>query len=43
MGDGEKRALRVEFDQRLKLEFHGTKISAMADCFFIGSWTRWWD
>ena len=28
MGDGRKRALRVQFDRRLKLEFHGAKITS---------------
>ena len=28
MGDGKKRALRVQFDRRLKLEFHGAKITS---------------
>jgi hypothetical protein len=28
MGDRHKRALRVQFDGKLKLEFHGTKITS---------------
>jgi len=28
MGDRRKRALRVQFDGKLKLEFHGTKITS---------------
>ena len=28
MGDGRKRALRVQFDRRVKLEFHGAKITS---------------
>jgi hypothetical protein len=28
MGDGGKRALRVQFDRRVKLEFHGAKITS---------------
>ena len=30
MGEGKKRALRVQFDRRLKLEFHGAKITSDA-------------
>ena len=28
MGDGRKRALRVHFDRRLRLEFQGAKITS---------------
>lgn len=31
MGDGKKQALRVHFDGRLKLEFHGANITSDAD------------
>ena len=27
MGERKKRALRVKFDRKLKLEFHGTKVT----------------
>jgi hypothetical protein len=30
MGDGKKQALRVGFDGRLKLEFHGANITSDA-------------
>ena len=30
MGHGPKRALRVQFDNKLKLEFHGTRITSDA-------------
>ena len=30
MGESKKRALRVEFDKSVKLEFHGAKISSDA-------------
>src|ERR1035441_10246048 len=30
MGAGKKQALRVTFDRRLKLEFHGSKVTADA-------------
>ena len=30
MGDGKKQALRVSFDGRLKLEFHGSNITSDA-------------
>ena len=33
MGDGKKRALRVQFDRRLKLEFHGAKITSDGGLF----------
>ena len=28
MGDGKKEVLRVAFDKRIKLEFHGAKITS---------------
>ena len=28
MGDGRKRALRIQFDRRVKVEFHGAKITS---------------
>ncbi len=30
MGDGPKQALRVQFDGKIKLEFHGTNITSDA-------------
>jgi len=33
MGDGRKRDLRVQFDRRLKLEFHGAKITSNGGLF----------
>ena len=30
MGEGQKDALRVNFDKRLKLEFHGVKVTSDA-------------
>ena len=33
MGESQKRALRVSFDGRLKLEFHGSKITSDAGLF----------
>ena len=30
MGERRKRALRVKFDRKLKLEFHGTKVTSDA-------------
>jgi len=30
MGERSKNALRVDFDQKLKLEFHGTKVTSDA-------------
>ena len=30
MGEGKKDALRVNFDQKLKLEFHGVKVTSDA-------------
>jgi hypothetical protein len=30
MGESRKDALRVNFDQKLKLEFHGTKVTSDA-------------
>lgn len=29
MGDGKKGMLRVAFDKRIKLEFHGAKITSV--------------
>jgi len=30
MGEGKKDALRVKFDSKLKLEFHGVKVTSDA-------------
>ena len=30
MGESRKDALRVDFDRKLKLEFHGTKVTSDA-------------
>ena len=32
MGQGKKDALRVNFDKRLKLEFHGVKVTSDVSC-----------
>ena len=31
MGESRKDALRVDFDKKLKLEFHGTKVTSRGD------------
>ena len=33
MGEAKKRALRVDFDRQLKVEFHGAKITSDAGLF----------
>ena len=30
MGDGRKEAFRVDFDRRMRLEFHGAKVTSDA-------------
>ena len=39
MGESKREGLRVDFDRRFKLEFHGSKITSDADCSPIGSLT----
>lgn len=44
-GDPALADLRLEFDRRLKLEFHGSKITPMPDCSPSADWTMrsaWW-
>jgi len=36
MGETSKDALRVNFDRKLKLEFHGTKVTSDADRLSVG-------
>ena len=40
MGEGDKQALRVTFDSRLKLEFYGSKVTSNAGCLPVGRWAR---
>ena len=42
MGEGKKQGLRVRFDGRLKLEFHGANITSDADCWSTANWIRHW-
>ena len=39
-GEAMSSPLRLDFDRRLKLEFHGSMITPMRDCWPIASWTR---
>ncbi len=39
MGEARKDALKLDFDRRLKLEFHGTKVTSDAGYFFGKSLT----
>jgi hypothetical protein len=43
MGEGRKHGLRVEFDGRLRLEFHGVTINEMQVCSPIGNSIMRWD
>ncbi len=35
MGEAKKRPLRLHFDRRLKLEFHGARVSSDAECLRV--------
>src|SRR5712691_10552480 len=39
-GEADGGALRLDFDRRLILRFHGSAITSMAACCPIASWTR---
>ena len=36
MGEAHKDAFQLDFDSRLKLEFHGTKVTSDAGRWFVG-------
>jgi len=38
-GETEAGDLRVEFDRRLKLELHGSRVISDSGCLPCGSWT----
>ncbi len=40
MGEARKDALKLDFDRRLKLEFHGTKVTSDAGLL---AYPRGWD
>ena len=40
MGEARKDALKLDFDRRLKLEFHGTKVTSDAGYSFVKSLTK---
>ena len=41
MGDGEKASLKLKFDPKLRLDFHGVTITSDAG-WQPASWTRHW-
>ena len=43
MGETKKTVLRVDFDRSLKLEFHGSKVTAMRDFWRTANWMTYWD
>jgi hypothetical protein len=42
MGEKAKEALRVQFDKRLRLEFHGPGLLRMGDCWTAGNLMERW-
>lgn len=39
MGERTTEALRVHFDTRVRLEFHGATLTSVPDCWHAASWT----
>jgi hypothetical protein len=37
-GEAKQPPVRVSFDRRIKLEFHGAKITRIAACLLTASW-----
>ena len=42
MGEKVQEALKLQFDKRLRLEFHGARITADAGLLAVGNWTGHW-
>lgn len=40
IGEIRKDALKVNFDRKLKLEFHGTKVTSDAGFWLTENWTK---
>ncbi len=43
MGESETGVLRLDFDRRLKLEFHGSKVTRTRGFCLFGNSTTPWD
>ena len=43
MGENIREALKLRFDKRLRLEFHGARITSDAGLLACRNWTRHWD
>ena len=43
MGEGYKQTLRVSFDARVKLAFHGSKVTSDTGCLLTANWMGHWN